>query len=73
MFQTVWCCVACFKPFKFVLFRVVAVLGCAWLSWLFYVAFCVIVKLDCFKMFQIASVVLFFRSLQFFNALLKTC
>ena len=29
----------CFEPFKFVLFRVVAVLGCAWLSWLFYVAF----------------------------------
>ena len=51
-------CVTCFKAFKFVLVRVLAVLGCAWLSWLFYVAFLVIGESGCFMLFQIVFVVI---------------
>ena len=48
------------KLFKFVLVSVVAVLGCAWPSWLFYVAFGVKRKLGCFSLFQIVCVVFVF-------------
>ena len=40
-----------FACFKCVLVCVVAVLGCAWPSWLFYVASGVKKKLGCFKLF----------------------
>ena len=50
------------------LVSVVAVLGCAWPSWLIYVAFGVIGKLGCFRLFQTVCVVLAFKnSLQLFR------
>ena len=49
-------CVACFKPFKFVV-SCCCCFGLCLAVLVFYVAFCVIIKWDCFKMFQIASVV----------------
>ena len=70
LFQIVLGCFACLKLFKFVLVRAVAGLGCAWPSWLFYVAFGVIGKLGCFRLFQIVLVVqyvFFFLILQLFR------
>ena len=60
-----------FACFKFVLVRVVAVLGCAWPPWLFYVASGVKGEI---RLFQIVCVVfwLVFHSLQLFIGCLKT-
>ena len=61
--------------FKFVLVCVVAVLGRAWPSWLFYVAFGVTCKLVCLKLIQIvlAVFILFFDCLQMFIGCFKAC
>ena len=61
--------------FKFVLVCVFAVVGRAWPSWLFYVAFGVTCKLVWFGLIQIVLVVLmlFLDSLQLSIGYVKTC